>query len=258
MDWWLAFITGLFALGATVAGLRLFYPLLKNSGWSDALLLTLAFAAAIAALARQLPVLNVFFAAGIAAGIGGVAHAVNDVTGFPFGRFEFTNAFGPRLFGVLPLAMPGLWAVAALSARGVARIVLRNSRNHPYHGYHVIGTAVVLMIVFQFMLVPFGSTVKGWWSANPTPFLALITWSILSLAIQIVITPLLLDKFPGPRPPNFWPLAVWVALAGLLVTGLFVAGRLVEALLGVAVGGIILGLALRRGSGTVAQTAHIT
>ena len=237
-----------------LAMLRLFVPLWKNSAWPDVALLILTTAATVAAMANHLPAPNIILAASIAAGIGGIAHAVNDVTGFPFGNFEFTAVFGPRLLGVLPLAIPAFWAIAALSARGVARLVLHNSRQYPHHGYHVIGLAVLLMIFFHLALNPFASTVKGWWTANPTPLLALASGIVLSLASQVAITPLLLDKFPVPRPPNFSPLFVWIALNGWLATGLFVAGLLGEALLATTVGAIIVVLALRTGRGTVAQT----
>lgn len=246
---------GLFAAVVILAIVRLFAPLGENSGWLDAALLLLATAATVAALTNHLPAPNVLLAAGIAAGMGGMAHAINDVTGFPFGRIEFTAALGPRLFGVLPLAIPALWAIAALNARGVARLLLFRSRQHPRHGYRVIGLAIILMAAFHLALNPFALTVKGWWTANPTPLVGLASWTVLSLAIQVAITPLLLDKFPTPRPPNFQPLYVWVALNGLLAAGLFTAGRFAEALLATAVGAIIAVLALRTGRGTVAHTA---
>lgn len=258
VDWSPTVVVCLYAVTVMAAMLQFFSSARQNSGWLDAALLMLAVAANIAALAKQLPVINVVFAAGIAAGIGGVAHAVNDVTGIPFGRLEFSTAFGPRLLGVLPLAVPALWAMAALSTRGVARVTLRSSHTHPFHGYRVIGLAVILMIVLQAALDPFGAIVKGWWSASSSPVLNLASQTVLGLVIQVMITPLLLDKFPGPRPPNFWPLAVWLVLNSLLAAGLFVANRPVEALLTVATSGIIIGLALRTGNETVAQAARIT
>lgn len=258
MNRWPGIVIGLFVLAAAVTILQFFVRLWPASGWADTVLLILAVAAAIAALAKQLPVVNVTIAAGIAAGLGGIAHAINDVSGLPFGRFEFTTAFGPRLLGVLPIAILGIWATAALSARGVARVVLRNTRNHQHHGYQVIGLAVGLMTVFQALLIPYGAMVKGWWSATPVPILNLIGCGLVSLLIQVAITPMILDKFPGPRPPNFWPLAVWLALHVVLVTGLFIVGRSAEALLGLAVGGIITVLALRTGNRTVTQAASTT
>jgi len=251
-------VVGLFGVAVALTIVRLFLPLSQNSGWADGELLVLAIVASITALAKQLPVVNVVLAAGIAAGIGGVAHAVNDVTGLPFGRVEFTTVFGPRLLGVLPFAILGLCVVETLSARGVARVALQRWRDKPNHGYHVIGLAVVLMVVFHLAFNAFGSAVKGWWSQMSLPVVNTVSWGVLSLIIQVLITPLLLDKFPGRRPPNFWPLIVWIALNIILATGLFVADRLAEALLVSTVSGIIMALALRTGNGTVTPTARIT
>lgn len=215
------------AFGATLifAALRLFIPLFPNSGWPDAALLILTTTATVAALSKQLPVLNVIFAAGIAAGIGGMAHAVNDVTGFPFGMFEFTTALGPRLLGILPLAIPAFWAIAALNARGVARLALHRSRAHPQHGYRVIVLSVLLMILLRLALEPFAVGVKIWWTATPTPLLALISSTLLSLMLQIAMTPLLLDKFPVPRPPNYWPLFVWAGINALMLVAILSGNR---------------------------------
>jgi len=255
---WIAIVFGLFSVAVLLSLLQLFVPLGQSSNRLDAALLLLTVVASIAALAKHLPVVNIILAGGIAAGIGGAAHAMNDVTGFPFGKITFTAAFGPRLLGILPLAMMGLWAAAALSARGVARLALRGWRDRPNHGFHVIGLAATLMITFQIGLNSFGSSVKGWWSETPSPVMNIVSGGLLSVAIQVVITALLLDKFPGTRPPNFWPLALWIPLHVLLVAGLFYAGQMPEALLLLTVSGIIMVLALRSGSGIVAQTARIT
>ena len=223
---WPVIVLAIFGGALLLAGLRLFVPLGENSGWPDATLLILATAATIAALAKQLPVLNVTLAASLAAGIGGLAHAVNDVTGFPFGKFEFTTALGPRLLGVLPLAIPAFWAIAALNSRGVARLLLHNSRQHPRHGHHVLALSVLLMLAFHLTLEPFAVNVKGWWTLNPTPMLAALSWMLLSLLIQVAITPLLLDKFPVPRPRNILPLLVWVGTNALLALAIICGNSL--------------------------------
>ncbi len=217
---WPAIVLAIFGGTLLLAGLRLFLPLWENSAWPDAALLMLAIAATLAALAKQLPVLNVIIAATIASGLGGMAHAVNDVTGFPFGKFEFTPALGPRLLGVLPLAIPAFWAIAALNSRGVARLLLHNSRTHPRHGHHVLALSGLLMLAFHLALEPFAVNVKGWWTLNPTPMLAAFSWILLSLLIQVAMTPLLLDKFPGPRPRNILPLLVWVGINALMTTAI--------------------------------------
>ena len=146
-------------------------------------------------------------------------HAVNDVLGLPFGRFEFRPAFGPRLLNVLPVATPILWAILALNARGTARRLLFAFRLHPQHGYHVIALATILMTVFHLVLTPFGVCVKCWWTINPEPLQNFASLTLLSLVIQIAMTSLLLDKFPVPRQPSRWPLWIWTILFFLMLLG---------------------------------------
>ena len=117
---------------------------------------------------------------------------------------------------VLPLALPAIWGIAALNSRAVARLLLRSPRPHPRHGYRVIALSVLLMVAFHLALEPYAVSIQGWWTANPSPPLALFSWIFLSLAIQVAITPLLLDKFPTPRPPNYAPLFVWVGIHVLM------------------------------------------
>lgn len=210
----------LFGAAVSLSAFQPFVPPLKNSGWPDAVLLAITAVATLAAFAGQLPVTNVFLAGTIAAAIGGILHAVNNVIGLPFGRFEFKPGFGPQVFDVLPVAMPVLWAVASLNARGVARRLLQHSRTHPRHGYHVIALAAGLMMIFQLTITPFAVMVKNWWTPDATPLLNLASWIVLSLIIQIAMTPLLLDKFPVPRPPNFSPVLVWVGMNLLMAPGL--------------------------------------
>lgn len=212
-------VLALFGASTVTFALRLFHPFWADSGWPDAVLLALAGVATLAAFAGQIPVPNVLLAGGIAAGIGGLAHAVNDVTGLPFGRFEFTSAMGPRLLNVLPVAMPLLWAVLALNARGAARRLLFAFRLHPRHGYHVMALAVILMTIFHLVLTSFGVCVKFWWTINPEPFLNFASLTLLSLIIQIAVTPLLLDKFPVPRLPSQWPLWILASLLFLVLLG---------------------------------------
>ena len=61
----------------------------------DALLLLLATAGSISALARQLPLQSVLFAAFITALIGGAAHGLSARTGLPFGPVSFGATSGP-------------------------------------------------------------------------------------------------------------------------------------------------------------------
>jgi len=219
---WSGVVLWLFVMALFLAALRLFVPSWSNSAWPDAILLIFGVAASVASLARQLPTPNVILAGVVAAVLGGLAHAVNDVTGWPFGRFEFNAPIGPRIVNLLPVAMLAIWVMTALTSRGAARRLLHRSRSHPLHGYRVIGLATVLMTLFAMTLMPFGASARDWWTATPTPILNWAGWGSVGLLIQVAITPLLIDKFPGPRPPNLWPLMVWGLTTAFLALGLLV------------------------------------
>ncbi|MBS0661020.1 MAG: carotenoid biosynthesis protein [Verrucomicrobia bacterium] len=58
-------------------------------------------------------------AGGIVAFGSAVVEWVGATTGFPFGPYVYTDAFGPRMLGVLPIAIPLAWMVIVLAARQV-------------------------------------------------------------------------------------------------------------------------------------------
>src|SRR5690242_21923535 len=68
------------------------------AGELDALLLLLATIASVSALARQLPLQSVLFAAFITALIGTAAHGLSERTGIPLGPLSFGESVGPQLF----------------------------------------------------------------------------------------------------------------------------------------------------------------
>jgi hypothetical protein len=229
---------GLMGLFLVAIGTASFLPLVTGSGkccgWQDTSLLLLTLVATVAALARQLPGINVVLA-GVTAGLaGGLAHTAISLAGFSCVRFDFLAPFGPRLFGVLPLASVGLWGVVMLNSRGVARLLLHRSLQHPMHGYRVIGLATVLGMLFIAGLEPVAVHVKGWWSSARQPAACLVCMGGAMLLLQIGITALLIDKFPLVRPPNFGPLIIWLPLHVWMALELIRADQLQAAILPVA------------------------
>ncbi len=60
----------------------------------------------------------------VLAAIGAAATAVEGIsvlTGFPYGRFSYSDALGPLLFGVVPFALPLSYLPLLLGAVSVAR-----------------------------------------------------------------------------------------------------------------------------------------
>jgi len=212
-------VLALFIILCTVAAANHVVPLLPAQGWLNASVAVMALAASIVALASVLPWSNVLLAGALAAFMGGLAHAISAVTGFPLGRGEFTPQAGPMLLGLIPWWLPAAWAVIALSARGTARLLLHHSQDHPRHGYRVILIATGLAIFTSMMLQTFAVDCAHLWKSESLSPLGNAGY-LLHVVVQIAITPLLIDKFPGQRPKNFQPLLVWAGPNVFFLTGI--------------------------------------
>lgn len=206
-----AVIIGLFIVCGGLAALNRGGMVFGGQGGVNAALVVLGFLASVVAFAPVLPWPNVLLAGGLAAFCGGLMEAISAVTGYPLGQVEFTLKAGPMLLGLIPWWLPLTWAAIALSARGAARLILHRSRQHPVHGYRVIGLAAVLAAVTACGLELMASRAAQVWVPGSHPVLRCAGLFLLPLSIQIAMTPLLMDKFPGQRPPNFRPFIVWAS-----------------------------------------------
>jgi uncharacterized membrane protein len=205
-------------------------PLPGKPGWPEALLVVTTLLATLASLARQLPVQNVLLAAAIIGGVGGVAHGVGAVTAIPFGPYGYTDAAGPKFFNTLAWAMPALWVIIVLNSRGVARLILRPWRKLRNYGFWLIGITAGLGVLFDLALEPFASAqTTRFWLWLPTkfpytwqtmPLTNSLGWLVVSLLILAFATPPLINKQTRSRkvPPDFHPLAVWLAGLALFAT----------------------------------------
>lgn len=231
----------LFAVFALVAA-QFWRPLNLpgGPGWSDAVLLLLASSSSIAALARHLPSQNVLSAVVCIGLAGGAVDWLGAETGIPFGGFSFGD-MGPRLFGVLPWAMPLIWVVAILNSRGVARLVLRPWRKTKTYGFWLIGVTATLTALFALALDPLATHVRHywWWVPAKLPLtwqgaslVDFLGWAVVTPLILVFVTPMLINKHPTHRrPPDFHPLGVWLGAIllfgiGAAVNGLWTAAGL--------------------------------
>jgi len=191
-----------------------------QQGWLEAVLVVMGLGAAVASIAPVLPWSNAFIAAGLAAGAGGLAEAVSAVVGFPFPGREFLLGNGPLILGLFPWWLPIVWGAFALLARGSARLILYRTGEHPRHGYRVIGVATILAGGASVLLEFFATRAASLWQPDGISAGGLLCVFILHLLIQVIMTPMLIDKFPGRRPPNWLPLWVWGAANLLLAAGI--------------------------------------
>ncbi len=217
-----ALFLGQFALVGAALWLPL--PRLADARWPEGLLAVLATATTLASLARELPGQNVMLASIIIAVIAGAAQTIGALTGVPFGPYVYTENLGQLLFYPLPWAVPLVWLVAILSSRGVARLILRSSRRSPAYGFWLIGLTGLLVVVLDFGLEPFATSVKHYWLWNPSktalawytvPWVNFVGWAVTALLILAFVTPVLINKKPIKQPPVYHPLIVWVLLNSL-------------------------------------------
>jgi len=198
---------------------------LAKAGWPEGVLLMLALGTTLASLARQLPIQNVLLGCGIIAVISAAVEVLGALTSIPFGPFLYTSTVGPQLFSVLPCAVPVLWVVTLLNARGVGRLILRPWRRIRTYGFWLMGLTALLAVLFDFGLEPFACRVNHYWFWSPTklpsnwygaPWVNFLAWAITALLILAFATPSLINKKPVKRPPDFHPLLVWSCLNFLL------------------------------------------
>jgi len=90
----------------------------------------------------------------------GVVEMLGALTGVPFGRYEYTDRFGPRLMGVLPWAIPLAWWVVVYP---LYLLMARFARERQVSGVIIamlVGLAAVLVDV---ALEPVATLVRGYW-----------------------------------------------------------------------------------------------
>jgi len=221
----------LFVLNALLVGFaqRLSAPMIGMAHWPEGLLLLICAASTLAALCTQLPAQNVVFAAALIGVLTGAVHAINGIAAVPLGPVEYhRQEVGQFLFYPLPWAVPVLWTIVILNARGVARLMLRAKRGAPYYGFWVMGMTVLLVIVFDLSLEPFATQIKEYWSWKPTklptswytaPWTNFIGCAVMTLLILLFVTPMLINKSPVRKPVTYNPLLVWDSLSLVLLAG---------------------------------------
>ena len=213
----------------------------------DTLLLFLATAGSISALARQLPLQSVLFAACITGFIGIAAHGLSARTGLPFGPLSFGESVGPQIFNTVPWTVGWIWIIAIFNSRGVARVILRPWRKVKNYGFVLIGLTALLALAFDFALEPFAHA-KHFWFWHPTKLqvtwhgaspLSFAGWTFVSLMILAVIMPYLIRKQPGnPSAADLSPVALWLGAIILFAVDSAEAGEWAAVIADILIAGI--------------------
>lgn len=145
------------AVGAVTLGLRQF-ALPPWISWADAFFMLLAAANVLLAMARRDGWPDTLKSFAIIAIGSGIVETVGATTGRPFGPYEYTPFFGPRIAGILPIAIPLAWyAVLGTGHYLVFHWLKLGSRRVNALAVAAWATA------FDFVLEPFAAYVKSYW-----------------------------------------------------------------------------------------------
>lgn len=134
-------------------------------------------------------------------------------TGFPFGAYEYTDAFGPML-GPVPLAIPLAWHVVITNALFLVRAPLPNLSQ-----LTEAILAGMICTAYDFILEPFATTQKHYWiwAEGSVPPLNYLAWFVLSALLVRVFAPTLTTMYRlDPRPLLILGLTVAIFVAGEL------------------------------------------
>jgi putative membrane protein len=132
-------------------------------------------------------------------------------TGFPFGSYQYTDRFG-TLVGAVPFTIPFAWHVVVTNALFIVRMVA------PYLSKaKEVALAALLCTVYDFILEPFATHVKGYWIwSNGIPLTNYVAWFVISGLLLWFFAPTQAVRYrKDPRP--------WLIL-GIMVL-IFLAGR---------------------------------
>lgn len=254
---WMASAVALVGFISVVLTLLTSVQLPGKDGVLEAVLLIALAVVVVASEWRRMPGQNVIVATLIIGVLGGIAHGVSAAIAIPFGPILFTDTGGPRLFHKLAWYMPFIWIVAVLSSRSVARMILRPWRKvRTSYGYWVIGLTAVLTVLLNMMLEPFGARIRHYWLWEPTrisftwhgaPVTNILGWTMVSLLILALITPVLIRKRRSSRKsgPDYLPLGVWLLLDVLFAVGAGTQQLWSAVILCAATGAVVAAAAIR-------------
>ncbi|MBX0328888.1 carotenoid biosynthesis protein [Oscillochloris sp. ZM17-4] len=181
---------------------------------------------------------------------------IGATTGFPFGTYTYTDVLQPKIFGVVPLAIPCAWLLIVGAAVGTSERVLEQAGRSPDSRVSVtkVLTAASLALLLDVTIEPFAVNINHYWvwsdSGHSTyygiPTSNFAAWWVTSVILVLVLlnrrrAAAIARRHQRPRPQahTFWP---WLPLT-LYLTNLtmFVLVNMARGQgMAAAIGGLIL------------------
>lgn len=212
-------------IGALVpVALGLWFPRLSPPYWLDAAVALLALAVTFAALSRQFPFQNVLAATFILFCLERAPVSPGKLAGLDL-------QLNPGVQKAFPWIYPAACAAVILSARGIARLLLRPTL--PRYPITFVGLVVLLSTLFALGFEPWATRIRGYYTWLPSsapgqwfgvPWYGFLAHAAVSALGLLAATPFLISKRPSPIRDSFQPVAVWILLNLLCLSGAIAHG----------------------------------
>src|ERR1700726_166123 len=171
----------------------------------------LVFALIHGAMSYRLHGILIFFA--ICFVVGNVFENLGVATGFPFGRYYFTGAMGPKLFQV-PILLGLAYVGMGYLSWTLGRVILGNLRS-PLAGARVIALPLVaafIMVAWDFANDPVWANINRLWvwrhggAYFGVPVTNFLGWYLVVYVIYQLFALYLRGRSPGakPLPYGYW------------------------------------------------------
>ena len=139
------------------------------------------------------------------------------LTSVPFGDYHYSDKFGPSLLPgsallTVPITIPFAWHVIVTNALFIVRSLAPRIAAVP----EALAVGLICT-VYDFILEPFATTLKGYWTwtAGSVPLLNYVSWFVISVALTWLFAPTLMTRFRQDiRPWTILACTVLIFLAG--------------------------------------------
>jgi len=137
-------------------------------------------------------------------GLGLLVESVGVATGFPFGRYNYTEVLSPKLLGV-PVGIIFAWLMVVLSAFFTTRYLLGNLRPH-WNRWAGLVIAAALALASDFLMEPVAVYIQNYWTWHDSglyygvPEANFVAWGFISLLMVWLLNRLTVESVPAPTP----------------------------------------------------------
>jgi uncharacterized membrane protein len=113
---------------------------------------------------------------------------VGVTSGYPFGKYSYTNTLSPAVFGV-PVAITLSWFSVSVNSFLLAKFMLFESKNT-----YIILVSALIILGADLLLEPFASSVNGYWlwEAGKIPLQNYVSWFIAGLLFSFILNRLVI------------------------------------------------------------------